>query len=284
MSNKDLTEAWLDWRETCALDKCSPEHISDLCAVSNSMFRRALARMETGTVSIERFSSLRHDEPVSDVARKNALRHTFHLMETELLPAGEKEERQQYKDRIFERAKNAGSVTGYFLRDFFRSFVRKKENRSYSRPELPEDTSPEAEENQQVELNRQNGQLQGQPTPDMIDNELLHIARDFWSTLDEKERAALYAYHYHMTMSDARLLQKVGIGKSVFSAIPLQKIKELVKLAREKYKISDREECSLCINSLTQCYNEWEVESELGRWIVEHTTTPDKPGAKIHFH
>ena len=283
----DLTEAWLDWRETCELDKCSPEHINQLCVVSNSMFRRAVQKLPEGTACIEQLSSLLPDtdEQISEIQERNAFRHTFRLMECELLPAGEKTERQQYKDRIFNRAQSPGYVTGYFLRAFFRSYVKKKENFSYRLPELPEGSSVEAAENQQHNAMKENGDLPEQKSPDNIENELLPIARDFWSTLDEKQRAALYAYHYHMTLSDSLLLEKVGGGKSVFSAIPAQQIKRLVAFAKEKYNITERSDFyRLCTDAIQVCYDEWENESELGRWIVEHSSIPDIPGSKIRFH
>lgn len=282
----DLTDAWLEWRETCELDKCAPEHINQLCVVSNSMFRRAIRKLPEGTACIEQLSSLLPDtdEQISEIQERNAFRHTFRLMECELLPAGEKTERQQFKDRIFNRAQSPGYVTGYFLRAFFRSYVKKKENLSYCLPELPEDSSVEAAENQQHNAMKDNGDLPEQKSPDQIEGELLPVVKEFWSGLTERQRAALYTYHYHMTMSNERLLKKVGCCKTVFSDIPKQKLEELMTLAQNKYRITERSDISQLIADLQDCYNEWEKESELGRWILEHTEIPDKPGGKIRFH
>ena len=282
----DLTDAWLEWREVCELDKCSPEHITQLCLSSNALFRKALQKLPEGTACIEQITSPfpdTDDEETGEMRERNEFRRTFRLMECELLPAGEKTERQQFKDRIFDQAQSPGHVTGYFLRDFFRSYVKKKENLSYRLPELPEDASPEAGEKQQYEYNRRFGTGPEQETPDRVDGELIPIVREFWAGLTERERAALYTFHYRMTMSDKRLLKKVGCGKTVFSEIPVRKVNELVALAREKYQISERFDFSLLCEALTICYDEWEKGSELGRWIEEHTRIPDVPSAKIRF-
>lgn len=282
----DLTAAWLEWRELCELDKCSPKHITQLCSASNGWFRWALQRLPQGTACIEQLSSLLPDTDgeTGEMQERNEFRRTFRLMECELLPPGEKPERQQFKDRIFKQAPSTGDVTGYFLKSFFRSYVKKKENLSYLLPELPEDAPPEAGEIQQYEYERRYGTGPEQKTPDRFDEELIPIVREFWAGLTERERAALYTFHYHMTMSDERLLEKVGCGKSVFLDIPTRKLNELVVLAREKYQITERSDYSLlCVEVLPVCYDEWEKESELGRWIVEHTRLPDEPGAKVRF-
>ena len=49
---KDLTYAWQEWHETCELDKCSEQNITDLCERSNSMFARAISIMPDGISSL----------------------------------------------------------------------------------------------------------------------------------------------------------------------------------------------------------------------------------------
>jgi len=129
MGEIDLTDAWKDWRETCALDLCSPDHISELCVVSNSKYIEATEKLRKDQATIEPFVPYDND---------SSFRRTFHIMEAECIPLGTKEERQRYKDRIFAGASEIGQVTGYFLRDFFRSYVKRPKNLSYKKPLAPE--------------------------------------------------------------------------------------------------------------------------------------------------
>ena len=137
MSEIDLTEAWEEWHETCALDLCSKEHISQLCRVSNSLYRRATKKLNETTSTIE---------PYVPGEKESDFRRTFHIMEAECIPLGTKEERQRYKDRIFAGAAETGDVTGYFLRDSFRSYVKKTKNISYNKPPAPENVNPEEQD------------------------------------------------------------------------------------------------------------------------------------------
>ena len=91
----DLSDAWLEWHELCELDRCSLEHINQLCVVSNRLFRKALKKLPKGVASIEQLSSVLTNDPISEFQKGNEFRHIFRLMECELLPAGEKKERQQ---------------------------------------------------------------------------------------------------------------------------------------------------------------------------------------------
>ena len=269
---KDLTCAWQEWHETCELDKCSEQNIADLCERSNSMFARAISIMPDGVSSLLQIPKRDTDNLAT---RQYVQRYTFHLMEGYCLPVGTKEERQQFKDDIFSKAEEPGKVTGYFLRDFFRSFVKCKENISYDVPTRPENNTDDEWEDKMI--SRQN-ELSPWYSPvnssvDSIDHgEIEKQTQKYWQSLNEPEKAALYTYLNNMTMSTPELLAKVGYGKSVFSDLP-QKLIENLNQDLSKYITSVRDRIDYLktfLRILPTCFEQWELESDLGQWIREH--------------
>lgn len=269
---KDLTCAWQEWHETCELDKCSEQNIADLCERSNSMFARAISIMPDGVSSLLQIPKRDTDNLAT---RQYVQRYTFHLMEGYCLPVGTKEERQQFKDDIFSKAEEPGKVTGYFLRDFFRSFVKCKENISYDVPTRPENNTDDEWEDKMI--SRQN-ELSPWYSPvnssvDSIEHgEIEKQTQKYWQSLNEPEKAALYTYLNNMTMSTPELLAKVGYGKSVFSDLP-QKLIENLNQDLSKYITSVRDRIDYLktfLRILPTCFEQWELESDLGQWISEH--------------
>lgn len=269
---KDLTCAWQEWHETCELDKCSEQNIADLCERSNSMFARAISIMPDGVSTLLQIPQCDTDNPAT---QKYIQRYTFHLMEGYCLPVESKEERQQFKDDIFAKAEEPGMVTGYFLRDFFRSFVKCKENISYNAPSRPEgNTDDEWEEkmvSQQAELSPWfTPMVSSEDKSDL--GEIENRTQKYWHTLNEPEKAALYAYLNNITMSTPELLEKVGYGKSVFSNLPQKLIENLnrdlsVHITDERDRI---DYLKTFLRVLSNRFEQWERESNLGLWISEH--------------
>ena len=132
----DLTDAWNEWHEQCQLKKCTDENRKDLCFVSNCIFCNILKNQPPlPHLSAGKFMSIVNQDP----------EYSFLLMETYLLPKDE-EERRKYKDSKFAGRAN-GEVTGYFLRSYFRSYVRelweKEEKRESQNIHAPKDSDDE---------------------------------------------------------------------------------------------------------------------------------------------
>ena len=285
----DLTDAWLEWYDTCLLDKCSPEHISQLCRASNESYRKALTKLPPNIIFIEQLAQ-------SQDASDPDFRQTFHIMETYLIPV-EQPARKNKKTAIFKRAGDTpGNVTGYLLRDFFKSLVLGKHKgfgknivHSYVDPSTSvtqeEDKSNENWHelcDQQEMADRFGNDDQRIPSRQLDDSTILQIAHAFWNNLSERERAALYSRNKNCCMSDPTLLARVGCEKSVFSALPLRLLKEYIEDA-QKYGFGKEDVHDLVFIGLYDCYAEWEQTSELGKWFLENMIMPKKDGMKTKF-
>ena len=281
---KDLTCAWQEWHETCELDKCSEQNIVDLCECSDRMFSRAISKIPQGQSSLVQIPRSDEENPSN---RQYIQRYTFHLMEGYCLPPGDKEERQQFKNQIFTNAKEPGQVTGYFLRDFFRSYVKSKKNLSYNTPAKPEDNTDREWEDKMI---AQRAELAPWYSPDAssadkIDNdEIRRQTQKYWILLNERERAALYTFLSNMTMSAPELLARVGCKKSVFLSLPQKLIEEVnERLSRQMECEKDRiDYLKIFLQLLQLNFDQWEHESELGRWIFEHFPYSER-GKKRRF-
>ena len=286
---KDLTNAWIEWHTTCELDKCSEQNITDLCNCSNSMFARAKKILPENVYSLIEIPNYSDDENAhpTPASIQYAKRYTFHLMESYCLPMGDKAERQQFKDNIFARADEPGKVTGYFLRDFFRSFVRRKENISYSAPQKPSNSNDEEWEEKMV---RRQAELSPWYSPETsgadnaIYDEINSHTQKYWSSLDETEKAALYSYLNNITISTPELLEQVGCKKSVFSQLPHKLIANLnTEISKSMPQENDRiSYLKTFLRLLPLSFEQWEQESELGQWICEHFPFTES-GRKRHF-
>lgn len=297
---KDLTNAWAEWHETCELDKCSEENIHDLCVRSNKQFDNAVEKLKSyhssGTL-LQRPEECKSDR---ENENKYAMRYTFHLMESECLPSGPKEERQQFKDRIFAGAKNVGDVTGYFLRDFFRSLVKKKENKMILAEEINFETEEEGKEisfeeafqqvvEKKIDLEKVDIpsylSKSNYDSGEFLDQKLaLNFAKEIWDSCNEVEQTALYAFINKVTMSAPELLKRVKLGKSSFSEMPKKIIDRVNKCLIEKIHDDDDRIDFLrkVLKGFEYCFKEWEENSEMGQWIVQNFSTIGN-GEKIRY-
>lgn len=266
----DLSQAWLEWYETCELDKCSEQNIADLCYVSNHMFQKALKKIPSTQYSLLQLPSKTKSDPY-------AYRYAFHLMEAELFYSSckTKADRQRRKGKIFENAKMPGNVTGYLLKSFFRSHVKTKANIADAKPECFWEKHNNDKEDAMV--NDRLKHLPWQPhilTPEeeFFKKEICEYSKKYWEQLNEEEKAALYAVMNNITMSSPELLHKIGLRKTTFSELP---VKLLLKVKDElKAKLANidmtREYMEIFLLELKAHFQDWVAKSELGQWICEH--------------
>ena len=105
----DLTDAWLDWKETCAVDACSPENKSKLIKVSQASINGKIRRLnQDQSTSWEEYNDTK--VPVS----------VFHELEV-LLYKKEKIKGLPFKNYLFDTiGKREGglgkNLTGYLIK------------------------------------------------------------------------------------------------------------------------------------------------------------------------
>lgn len=309
----DLTDAWIEWYEKCALDLCSDEHIRQLCRCSNSIYHKIVGDRPFLEPYVYVPKEKEKIHPLDDKEReiKNeliwnpAFLQTFHIMERECIPLikvvtvndrgeevtvfKEKEERQQFKKRVFDNAGEPGKVTRYLLEITFRNYARKRTNQSTQTLVKPAGTG---EEDWLEWLRRENGksadpkkQRSRHSDPeDEFESEVMvslnketiwkarQMASVFWSGLPEKDRAAFYVFAHRIPTTCKALQDKVGLNHSALSGKP-QKMLERVKCRLDEQKVFEEDQIVILgafLSFLHSCYREWETTSELGKWISSH--------------
>lgn len=279
----DLTEAWKNWHDTCLLDRCTEKYRSQLINASQQYFKYALSKLSKEKRCIEQLDV--KYEPEEGASQEYILKQRscyFYLIESELF-RGPENERRAKKKRIFEKAGNAGRVTGYLFKSYFRSYVKRKDNISYINP-VEENSELDSEFVDSVNSKAVErgpwGAAQSAPDDIAADSAWNEVARKYWAGLSERDRAALYAYNHNCTMSSPKLLEKVNCGKSVFSSLPQKLVPEYYQFAVQGYQAGE-ENISELFKALGICYEEWEKTSELGKWFVDNMILPEKHGMKV---
>ena len=219
---------------------------------------------------------------------------TFHIMEQECIPLKrvvkrnengeeeivymEKEERQQFKDRVFANAGSPGNVTRYLLKHTFQNYAKRKSSRSSQTISPPEEI---AEEEWLEWLKQENGQsADPEDTFDSalenLDKEILDQTEkkiyEFWNRLPEKDRAAIYVFVRSIPTTCMELQEKTGLTDKALSRkriVMFERIKQHFDqkgICEEDQKIIFRKVSA----SLYFCCQNWEGTSELGKWIHSH--------------
>ena len=218
--SRDLTEFFLEWRETCAIDKCTRKE--DVRYVHDMFDNRAqrmiadhrVSGLGGGVVSVSEFSG--------------ASGHWFHRIETEFYRSGEKTPEeggkkygQALKDHLFgndETKVSPGRLNGYFL-----GMLRTVVNDSFDKSVVsnPVQNDDGTQENPLDNASVQNPSPADDPALSLAAKECLEDFRgdlsSFWNESAVDMRLAALCAATRIPFSNPVVVEASGLKSSAFS-------------------------------------------------------------------
>ncbi len=252
---RDLTEFFLEWRETCAIDECKKSLERGDVQEVNKMYDKCLADM----IKNARESSL--GKGVKSVSEFSGITvNAFKLIESEFYTPGKKpmeEGGKNYgeslKNHLFESAdtKNcAGRLNGYFFM-MLRSIV----NNSFKKSVVNEPVATREDEDTDdftspIDRATAPGTMPGES---LIQSEchadFTRLCEEFWKTAPKDIRLAFLCDVFEVSKSTPQIVQASGLKQSAFyNRKPLAKeIRDICcRLHENGYEFSDIEDACVC--------------------------------------
>jgi len=248
-AKRDLTDFFLEWRDTCAIDKCKrKEDVAYVHAIFDRKFREMAANPRQS-----KFGGL---SAVSEFSLDFERTHAFHLVELEFYTPGKREHAdkrfgQALKNYLFESSEtksNPGGINGYFLL-MLKDVVKKSFLQSgvESTPSLQKDE----EGNEIGELAKVGNQpanpeciIDRDPAQLMVLEECHEEFKSrfgaMWDTLGKEERLALLCDIFFISKLNPEIIAASGLGKSAFyNRKPLVKVREIANAMLAGYEIDE---------------------------------------------
>ncbi len=263
---REWNEAWLEWYNTCMLDKCTDEHIVILCRPINKIYKKVMDyAKEKGRYPLEpeltEYENYGHpDSPY--------FREAFHILEYDYLKLYKKE-RQIFKENIY--LKSGGDPTKFYCyfkhKNTFSRFLKQKYI-SQSSYDGDEGESPDLERSyasakkKQIEFNdlAHTFFFGDKYFANKTDAKVLELTSD-------RERAALYCRKRNVAM--CAVAKEVGMGKTCFTQLGNDIITHRIPDYECENELSEQEKTTFD-NCLDTVLDEWADGSELGRWIMQN--------------
>lgn len=247
-ANHDLTEFFLEWRDTCAIDLCKrKDDVNFVHAVFDSKFRELTANA--------RSSKMKNLVSVSEFTPDFKRTHAFHLVEIEFYTPGErsgtsKRYGQALKNYLFESSeakRNPGGLNGYLLL-MLKDVVKKSFKRSAVSRSDPIGDNRENGEGQLLLVGNPDTNKEGVDYHDPAQvaavqecfAEFCSRFATIWKELDKVERLALLCDIFNIPRSNEEILAASGLGKTAFyNRSPLVRIRGIADTMLPNYNLSE---------------------------------------------
>lgn len=212
----DLTDAWFDWKETCALDDCLPKHRNALEGIARKRFASYLDKLKQTSF----YSDL------ADYAN-DPDKLLFHEVESSLY-LRQKIKGQPFKSYLFDViAKRPGgaaaNLTGYILKMAFRSILNSSTKRGAAMEHEDDDKPVNAPEDLQHVREESQGHdsefLQPELSAAMPDHEAEQIVARHVAQWDFDTMLALVCTLHRIPLSNSEVLRLASRKKSAFALL-----------------------------------------------------------------
>lgn len=257
-TSRDLTEFFLEWRDTCAIDKCEKSTASGDVQYLHDMFDREFRRLTDSP----RVSCLgAGTSAVSEFAfGMGTSFHAFHLVESEFYAPGKKEGSKRFglplKNHLFEAAETRGRegrLNGYFL-----LMLRTVVNNSFDGSVVSDPKSDDGDDMAADPLAK--APATG-PAPDVsisqteCRNEFRRLFEAFWKKASKDVRLALLCDVFFVPKLTREIVEASGLGQSAFyNRKPLQKeIRSICSRLADDHDLADiQDACVSCLPELAE--------------------------------
>jgi len=214
----DLTEAWLDWKETCAINKCKPVNKGNIAKVAQGIIKRKIDSLPSNIVSTWQ----PYLKNVSDFS-------VFNEVEV-MLYKQDKIKGRPFKDYIFEDiGKRAGgfgkNVTGYLMITLKHLFQKTLVNDLVVKASDDKDNNPNAEEDRARQpeelIDEEDSTIQGNDEKS-IDEIVSNLVRKIiWEKWDDDIRLGFFCMMNSIPLSNPDIQPLFKRKKSALAdAIP----------------------------------------------------------------
>lgn len=243
---------WIEWKRTCALDRCSAEARAALCDFAGARFGRNLRRYMHMT---------NHRDPKSiGISSRDA----WHLMETHFT-ARNNRAGKRYKDWLFARTAGHRSDTlkaiesgaALLMRDVTREYLRKEVSRAgiVSLDESRDET-PSIDELLPREVD---------PASEVALREYERLATihaaELFEQAERRQKAALYAGELGISLSDADITRLAGCGTTALRKANARFMKTTAGFLKRTYSGDDADSlvrlALMTINTARKLAVEW---------------------------
>lgn len=268
----DLTDAWLEWRNECALKRCDKTHQDDFCEVAKIQAKKIFKEW------IPQQKNLKDKISILELAKDDG-KYAFSLVEATLPDDEEKDTpvRRAHKNAIFAQAHSPGQMTSFWLEYTLKTILGKAENFISVFESLNNDnTDPEQEEKN---LHRKLVESSNYQPATSVENEIDNVdiqpdAIAFWNTLSDVQKSALVIFLLEKPICDKLVLQHLHMKKDTFRNLP-KKTLEAKKKAYSNLTKEDQEAYMRAfIEGLKNCFPNWLNQTPTGLWIKNHFNLP----------
>lgn len=256
--SRDLTEFFLEWRDTCAIDKCEKAAASGDVKYVHKMFDQKFRQhanspraswLGAGTSALSEFA-----------AGMGTSFHAFHLVESEFYAPGKKEGSKRFglplKNHLFEAAETKGRegcLNGYFLR-----MLQTVINNSFGKSVVSDSKSDDGDDMAADPFAKVPATG---PAPDVsisqteCRNEFSRLFEEFWKVASKDIRLALLCDVFDVPKSTPEIVEASGLKQSAFyNRKPLQKeIRSICSRLADDHDLSDiQDACVFCLPELAE--------------------------------
>lgn len=218
----DLADAWLDWKETCAIDHCAEDYQVALKKIAFKNFKSCCNSYQQ---NLSGSYSEWQDIVKWKKGDENKL-NPFHLIE-QYLYNKETIKGRPFKDYLFQyiavrREGAARNLTGYLLCGMMRTMVRESlyGGGSVSMDKVDDDSGSDLHSKLE-DVNAKHPYMEAQK------KDIRHRFAAYFEQLDETDKIALFCCFERIPLRDPEVLSMVSLKGSTFAARPLKLLEPL---------------------------------------------------------